>query len=334
MTNRKIAIIYTGEPRTIEKTIQTFKENLLLNDNYHVFAVLQNSDDLDVKQLIETYMGNNLKGYQNFEKNDINWQLIQNNLLNIINQNQRWTEYLKNSGSMIEYYQMYLAYQMIVKKEYNENFKYDFVIRIRCDVVITHPIYFDWTDFDELYIKKIFEEIQIKNNYANLVSMDSLVIFMNSIFYKNRINVDIPIKNNSIISSDYLKNIVLLNNEKLFFAELSKYLKKGKFIITLRENVVFFLNRKYMSCIAPLGITYGLYKLKDHDMWFDSESQLKQICIESEIDMFDSYTTLEVQSLYEYNEKNYYINNALNDDALINDKLIKTNNVFFFIRRK
>jgi hypothetical protein len=55
-----------------------------------------------------------------------------------------------------------------------------------------------------------------------------------------------------------------------------------------------------MSCIAALGITYGLYKLKDHDMWFDSESQLKQICIESEIDMFDSYTTLEVQSLYEY----------------------------------
>jgi len=329
MTNKKIAIIYTGEARTIEKTIKTFKENLLLNDNYHVFAVLQNSDGLDIKQLIENNMGNNLKGYQIFEKNNINWQLIQNNLLDIINQNGKWREYLKNSGSMVEYYQMYLAYQMIVKKEYTENFKYDFVIRIRCDVVITNPIYFDWVDFDELYIKKIFEEIQIKNNYMNLVSLDSLVIFMNSIFYKNRINVDVPIKNNSIICTDYLKNIVLLKNDSLFFAELSKYLKKGKFIITLRENVVFFLNRKYMSCIAPLGITYGLYKMKDHDMWFDSESQLKQICIESEIDIFDSYTTLEVQSLYEYDKKNYY-----NNDVPNNEVLIKSNNFFFFIRRK
>ena len=30
---KKIAVIYTGEVRTIEKTIKYFKQNILLNDN-------------------------------------------------------------------------------------------------------------------------------------------------------------------------------------------------------------------------------------------------------------------------------------------------------------
>ena len=85
---------------------------------------------------------------------------------------------------MIEYYQMYLAYQKIVDYEYRENFKYDYVIRIRCDVIITHPIYFDWDSFDELYIKECFEDIQKQKNYENLINPDALIIFMNSIHNK------------------------------------------------------------------------------------------------------------------------------------------------------
>ena len=142
---KKIAIIYTGESRTIETTIKTFKDHILLNENYHVYAVLQSSNTELTQQLVKTHMNNNLKSYENFNKDDFCWNVIQDNLLNIIKTNHFWYEYLKHkSGSMIEYYQMYLAYQKIVDYEYRENFKYDYVIRIRSDVIITHHIYVDW----------------------------------------------------------------------------------------------------------------------------------------------------------------------------------------------
>jgi hypothetical protein len=322
---KKIAIIYTGESRTIETTIQTFKEHILLNENYHVYAVLQSSNTELTEKLVKTHMNNNLKSYENFNKHDFCWNVIQDNLLNIIKANHFWHEYLKHkSGSMIEYYQMYLAYQKIVDYEYTENFKYDYVIRIRCDVIITHPIYFDWDTFDEQYIKQCFEEIQKKNNYDNLICSDALIIFMNSIFFKNRINCTVKIKNNCIISSDNFKIFLQINNENIFFSMLKEYLNKGKFIITLRQNVLFFIKRKYMTFIASLGITYGMYKYKNDDYWFNAENQLKQICIENDVDIFDSYTTLEEDSLYKYDENNYYKDG----------ELIKNNNIFFFIKRR
>lgn len=321
---KKIGIIYTGESRTIESTIETFKDNILLNDNYHVFAVLQTENSEYIEKLVKANIKDNLKSYENFNKNDFCWNVIQDNLLNIIKTNEFWYQYLKyKSGSMIEYYQMYLAYQRIVEYEYKNNFKYDYVIRIRCDVIITHPIYFDWDMYDEAYIKKCFEEIQAHKKYENLICPDALIIFMNSLFFKNRIYCDVEIENNCIISSDNFKIFLQTNNEKIFFSMLKEYLNKGKFLITLRENVIFFIKRKYMTFIALLGITYGMYKNKKDDYWFNSESQLKQICIENDIDIFDSYTKLEVDSLYNYNENNYYNNN----------ELIKNNNVFFFIKR-
>ncbi len=87
---KKIAIIYTGETRTIETTIQTFKENILLNENYHVFAVLQTSNNLLTEQLVRNNMGNNLKSYEIFNKDDFCWNVTQDNLLNIIKPTQLW----------------------------------------------------------------------------------------------------------------------------------------------------------------------------------------------------------------------------------------------------
>ena len=322
---KKIAIIYTGESRTIETTIQTFKEHILLNENYHVFSVLQSSNSELTEKIVRTHMENNLKSYENFNKDDFCWNVIQHNLLNIIKPNHFWYEYLKyKSGSMIEYYQMYLAYQKIVDYEYIENFKYDYVIRIRCDVVITHPIYFDWDSFDEVYIKQCFEEIQKQNNYENIISHDALIIFMNSIFFKNRIYCTTKIENNCIISSNFFKKILEINEEELFFSMIKEYLNKGKFIITLRQNVLYFIKRKYMTFIAPLGITYGMYKNNEDYLWFNAENQLRQICIENDIDIFDSHKKLEVESLYQYEENNYYKDG----------ELIKNDNVFFFIKRK
>ena len=333
MTNnsKKIAIIYTGETRTIESTISTFKKNILINDNYHVFAILQTSDTEQTKSLLEKYIGNHLKCYANFNKFDICWHSIQSNLLTIMSKNKHNSsniiqrlDYLRKSGSMIEYYQMFLAYQHIVDKEYSESFKYDFIIRIRCDVIISNPIYFEWDDFDDSTVKQRLEKIKQLKNYDKINSLEVLNIFMNSVFYENRINSECLSSSSTIVPSSELNNLFTITDDDLFVNKLNAYLKKGKYIIKLRDNVVYVIKRKYFTSISSLGVTYGMYYMKNNDYWWNSENQLNQICFENDIDNFNSVSLLEEQSLYEYNEKNYYSDNG---------ELIMKDEIFFFIKR-
>ena len=137
----KVAILYTGESRTIETTIQYFKNNVLLNNNYHVFALVQ-SDNIDYHhQIIMNAIGSHIKNLQWFDKNDQTWLQIREDLLQKINIPENWKNYLNNSGSMIEYYQMYLAYQALEKYETENNIKYDFVLRMRTDVILKDTKY-------------------------------------------------------------------------------------------------------------------------------------------------------------------------------------------------
>ena len=51
--------------------------------------------------------------------------------------------YLLNSGTLIEYYQIMKASQMMFQYEKDNNFEYDFVIRSRLDVILTSTPNFD-----------------------------------------------------------------------------------------------------------------------------------------------------------------------------------------------
>lgn len=323
-SSNKIAIIYTGETRTIDTTISTLKDTMLINDNYHVFAVLQTGEADKYKTLLNTYIGNNLKSFDTCNKFDPCWHSFQNNLLTTIGGivDQNWLNYLKTSGSMIEYYQMYTAYLRIVSKEYNEHFKYDYIIRIRCDTVIAQPILFDWDDKPDEYIKDLLYRIKNVNHFDTIISSQVLSLFMNTIYSHGRLESKGLVDTNIIANQD-INQLLLINDEYLFISGVNKYLKKGKFIISLRDNVVYFMKRKYFGCISNLALTYGLYKKENDNYWFNSENQLKQVCFDNDIDFFTSITHLEEKCLYNYDPKNYYDN----------DKLIKSKDFLFFIKR-
>lgn len=324
----KIAIFYTGEARTIKKTIDIFKKNVLLNEDYHVFAIIQTEERDEVLNLVKSNFQENLKYFEFYNKNDFCWNCIQNNLLTTIkiHADDNWINYLKNrSGSMIEYHQMYKAYHAMVNYEYLNNIKYDYVYRVRCDVVITKPVYFNWDNYDELYIKDYYCEIANKNKMDIFNERVKIItILMNSLYFKFRMYNTIPIKASCLVSDDYLKNIIKIENIDNFIKEFTKYIKKGKYLITLRDNVLYFIKRKYFGSIAPLGLMYGLRRDPNNPYWFNAESQLREICIENEIDIFNSHSELEEESLYNYNENNYYNNGEIKDNF---------NNVFFFIQR-
>ena len=99
------------------------------------------------------------------------------------------------------------------------------------------------------------------------------------------------------------------------------------FGILFNTNIIFILFTHIsiiFTNISNLGITYGSeHKMENNDYWFNAESQLDQIFIENDIDVFDSTTKLEHDSLYGYNENVYFENNVLK----------KSHEFLFFIRR-
>jgi hypothetical protein len=167
---KKIAIIYTGLVRTIEKTIKYFKENVLIDENRHIFAVLQSDNIEYFDNFLKENVGENLKSLKWLNNNDDIWINIREQLLSNMSVDEYWKHYLRTSGSMIEYYQMHLAYQDIKKREIEGNFKYDFILRTRCDIILTEPIYFNWEEhYSNSKIKFLFYDI-VKNINNNPIS--------------------------------------------------------------------------------------------------------------------------------------------------------------------
>jgi len=322
----KLAIIYTGETRTIDKVYPYFIKNCLHTENHHVFGVLQTDESDRYSVLLKEKFGNNLMNLDFFNKNDSTYFHLKNYLLKNMNLDYSWEKYLGfNSGSMIEYYQVFLAYSSIIKKERLENFKYDYIIRIRCDCVITKQLTFDWINYSKHDIQIIFNDIKSHHGFDNIVNKDVVDIFMNGLFDKDKLYLNDGIERKSYISSIMYNNIFLVDDEVSFINNFYDYFKNGKYLLTLRENVVYLINRKYFYPISTLGVAYGLTKYDDaNNYWFNSESQLKSVCNSNEIDVFDSYTKNECGSLYSYDKNNYFDENG---------DLMKLADVFFFLMR-
>ena len=318
----KIAVLYTGELRTYESTVKLFKKNLLLNDNYHVFAVIQSDEQNNYKNVLEDNIGDNLKKLINLNKNDDTWIILREELLGKLNIDDSWKNYLRNSGSMIEYYQMHLAYKLMDSYETENNIKYDYVIRFRTDTVLKDSICFDWMNYTDDKIRDILYKIKNKFNFNNIISNEVLNIFMNVFYNEKRIYYSNNYPDNIITSKIF--DILLMNeDENKFINDLNNYIKSEKFIISFRVNVIYFMKRELMENINLLGINYGKYIYEKDAYWFNSECQLKQICVKNDIDFFSSTTEIEDKSLYEYNKSNYF------DE---NDNLID-NNFSFLIKR-
>ena len=314
---KKVAIIYTGETRTIKDTITLFKNNVILNENYHVFAVIQCNDIDFHNKLINETIGENIKSLNWFNKNDDKWVNLRETQLKKMSGCENWVaNYLRNSGSMIEYYQMYLAYNSLVDYENKHNIKYDYVLRFRTDTVMKDKLDFDTIfDFDQEYVKKLLYKIKVLNNLENITSFNALNILMGVFYNEKRLYYKNTNYDKNKVSVKVIK-LLEISDENEYIEALTEYLKNGNYIITLRENVIYFMKRELMNHVNILGITYGDYKFENDAYWWNAESQLKTISYNNNIDFYGSVSELECASLYSYNHSKYYDENKnlLNDD--------------------
>jgi hypothetical protein len=309
-----IAILYTGETRTIEKTLGIFKKHVLEGTHgdatIHVFAVLQGDAGLEPR--IRETMGDRLKSMEWFDRADPTWKSIQRRLLNTMPVDDRWKSYLENSGSMIEYYQLYLAYSNMCGVELSTNTTYDFVMRIRPDIIINKPIDFSIFVQKQTYytnVENLMDSIRAHTgkHIDSPVTKHEIYLLMNSLVDFGRYNHITHMHSNAPMETYYNENADMDDLCTNFSHDaLAKYIRSGQYVISLRKNVVYLANRVHFERIAGLGMMYGMHRMPGSERWFDAESQFETACIRGGFAVFNSTTTLEDKSLYEYDSSNYF----------------------------
>jgi hypothetical protein len=329
----KIAILYTGALRTIRDVLPYFKTNVLeaATAEGHlvdVFAVLQSNDPLHYREanwsdmpfppafpstvedckITETWLHEQLTGHlQNltwFRPNHSLWIKLREQMLGNMNLPEYRTSYLRNSGSLIEYYQMQMAYINLLQYERTHNMTYDYVVRLRPDVMIAHPLTFSWLTWTVEEIRERFLEIQKLTLSADLYCDAHFVRFMNTLY---RPTLDGVLNDEmSFLPAD--KSNFLDWQASNILEVIQSFLLQGPYVVTLRGNVVYMLPRRHMGLLAALGTTYGLYNnLPENNLWWwNSESQFQSICLEQRLTIFEASTLVETQSLYQYETPRYY----------------------------
>lgn len=211
----KVAIIYTGQIRTLQHTLPYFIENVLSNKNHtHVFARIELPSSEEEKRyyefLVRSKMGNHLKSLEWLDRNDSKWIEIRDRQVNgsrcVSVVYDHLKDYLKSSGSMIEHYQAYLccqqikSYESFMTTESGKEYKYDFVARVRTDIVLCSPLNFEWLYMDKEVIQQkvhyyksyIIKENEIKENIDNDYNFQKKLLeyFMCSLVNEKRLLKD------------------------------------------------------------------------------------------------------------------------------------------------
>lgn len=161
-----VALILTGEIRTLDKTQKLIFDKIInpLKADVFIHSSKTNyKDNVNIdNNIFNKYWGDNVKKYKFMPgKNvDINSPDITIDDINELNEYEKLSNiiwlykkgcgeqvfkrcgvnrnYLLNSGTLIEYYQILKASQMMYQYEKDNNVKYDFIIRSRLDVILTN----------------------------------------------------------------------------------------------------------------------------------------------------------------------------------------------------
>jgi len=319
----KVAVIYTGALRTIEKSIKYLKQNVLLNDDVHVFAYLENDSsksNSEWESWLHNELGDNLKYLTlGTVRQDSTFLNLRERMLSLINTTDNWKIYLRESGSIVEHYQLWLVNQVLANYEDVNKFKYDYVIRYRPDTILAKPIDFNWLNFS---LEEIQERLSLIREYIKLNNIECnenmiFYYFMCTIYNKELIS--------NIKDMECNERFDNLDSIPKTPEEIKQFVENGRYILTMRDNLLWIIKRDYFSLIPCTGVLFGTlrYPVKD-PIWFNSEHQFKAACYHSKLAIFNYSTGFENKSLYRFDKNDYF------DD----DYNLKVNNILYCIIRQ
>jgi len=317
----KLATFYTGSVRTLNKTLPYFLNNVLnasKNIQVHIYIVIdaKKEDRPAVESLLKSKLHSHLISLVWFDHSDPHYTITKQwNLQNIFLEG--WRPYLNNSGSMLEYYQLLLAYQSMLKYEWQKNFQYDYIFRTRTDSVVNTKLDFSWLNLNIEDIKTRIEYIKTQN-YTNTDTKysneDVFKLFMATIYnpklFHKIDNTDLIVsldKTKSLASKidtyDYklVKAIKTLDPTKI-----KDFVSNGRYILTIRKNLMYVCKRNDFHLIPMLGVMYALNHHLNDNYTYNAESQFEMMCQYSRLSVFDYGDHLDDSSLYQYEESKFF----------------------------
>jgi len=297
----RVVVILTGALRTIKKTMRHFKQNVLL-PGVEVFACVQNDtaqSDEEWTTWFTEQLGGALKSIQWFAKEKHPaWITHRDLMLQHIHLDNTWKDYLKHSGSMIEYFQLQLAYMKVCLYEQSCGVSYDYLVRARTDTIYVKPVDFHWLSWTE---EEVFSRVRAIRTEMELAGFPTDSKNVLKYFMCTLLSDDV-IPNLEHIFADYAPCPVEPDSDAIM-GRLNEYIQGGRYILTLRKNNLYLVRRDLFHLVPSLGTMYGLMRAPVADeYWFNAECQFRSACYYSCITIFDYSTLFEEKSL-EYPHK-------------------------------
>ena len=302
----RTVVILTGQLRTIRKTMRFLKRNVVTG-HQDVFACLQN-DTQESEESWETWLRQEIPTFKRIiwfsNERCPEWIPIRTRLVESMAISNLWKDYLKTSGSMVEYYQLYLAYHAMEHDEQRHG-RYDQLIRMRTDSIFCKQIDFHWLDWTVSDIAERWNEItkRLEQQISEVTHSRVFYTFMGT-----------------LLSDDLLTNIPSLLLRTLphegavipnTMEEMHEYLHRGRYLIGVRTNNLYVVRRDLFHLIPALGTMYGLFRGPHEDAyWFNAECQYINACYHSCVTVHTYSTLLEEHSLVyasQWREEDFFV---------------------------
>lgn len=293
----RVAVILTGALRTIKRTMKYLKANVLLTPQHDLYLCIQNDTPQSEEEWTAWWyqeVGPWIRSLVWFSmERMLDWTVQRERMLNHMPLEETWKSYLRNSGSMIEYAQLQIAYLDMVEREYRNGWRYDYVVRTRTDSIYTKPVDFHWLQWTNDEVAERLGRIRAELRLANKDASDQATV---TYFMATLLSDDV-ITNMERINASYQPN----PTEKALPdspSALRTYLHTGRYMLTLRKNNLYLAPRACFYMIPSLAHSYGLYRSPHSDnYWFNAEGQFQGACYYSCVSVFDYTTDFEEKSL-------------------------------------
>jgi hypothetical protein len=300
----RTVVVFTGALRTVKKTIRYFKQHIL-REGVDVFVCVQNDtqqSDAEWTTWFQEQMCDHLRSIEWFDlAKHPEWTAHRETLLQHIELDSGWKNYLRSSGSMIEYLQLQLAHLDVCHYEQRNGFQYDYLVRARTDTIYAKPVDFHWLTWTDQEVAARVERIKAEMERSNMTITDQSLLQ----YFMSTLLSDTTIPNMSRIFADCVLNdadrlpLGAMNQS----AALNHYIKTGRYILTIRKNNLYIVRRNLFYLIPSLGTSYGLPRTPAaDDYWFNAECQFRSACYYAGLTIYDYSTLFEEKSL-EYPSK-------------------------------
>lgn len=297
------AVFYTGivDDKTFLRCLDTLCENVLhhhRNQTAVVFAVLSSNEREKHEGILRSRLAK-----QNSVIGSIEWvdhsteafQSVKRETLQILEtciQNGN-CEYFEKSDALLEYYRIFVAYQTMVRYEYKNRMRFDFITRTRPDAIFVSGIEYPPHDLSEDKIRECVAYIREHTKYTK--NHEVVALLMNGLFIPGRFtdSSDVDFLTHSLVDMDH---VVDLDDPK----SIVDYVQTGKYVITIGKNLLFITRRHHFTLLPTLGVTYGMYFLSSIKQWLDPPSQFQICALLDRYAIFDSITKAEAETTRDF----------------------------------